>query len=394
MELKNRRYSLGSPTDCREVKFFENEEMPDVPANGARIKVCYAGVCITERDFMNAKQARVTAGAKDTSLFPGYEISGVIESLGVNIPKSSEWSLGDRVIVWPDEKMGPHGYSDFMCVENLNYLVKIPPSLDLTIAAILPCGAALAYSAINKARPVFEKCLNKMGYCNILIVGAGAVGLFLLKLGKYFYQIQRVGEKIRFIVADSSEERLLLAEKNGADGVVLWSESDFEECLVTRTEDVARNGVQIVFDFVTSQRTVGRSLKCLSNKGHLYISGVFGIDIALPVKLLAKKELAVEGVCRGSIDQLKELVNLLAEGKFGVPDYQVYPINDAANVLKELSLSHLEGRAILEVCDPDKETRRRPMLPSMDEEEEETVAIVLEKPPKPANRDENVWRGK
>jgi NADPH:quinone reductase-like Zn-dependent oxidoreductase len=54
-------------------------------------------------------------------------------------------------------------YAEFIIVPELQYLVKIPDSVSLSVAAMLPTGALLAMNTVFKAHEYVENILREQG---------------------------------------------------------------------------------------------------------------------------------------------------------------------------------------------------------------------------------------
>jgi len=150
-------------------------------------------------------------------------------------------------------------------VKSLDQLVKVPDSVPMHVAAMLPGGASLAFAALCQSSPIVRNFIdskfnryqfssvtvlkqfpalvltkilpcyltlkflstdpNNVGRCNIVIAGAGGLGLWLLKLAKFMFQDYVARNQLTVTVADGNEERFAVAERNGADNVVHWDEA-------------------------------------------------------------------------------------------------------------------------------------------------------------------------
>ncbi|KAK3575814.1 hypothetical protein CHS0354_024286 [Potamilus streckersoni] len=225
---------------------------PAVPKGGVVIQVQYAGVYYSEG------QLRKT-GLRPR--LPGFEVSGTIYSVCKSLP-NSKINLGDRVILYPDEEQNDERNTEFIPVGKVEHVIQLPQNVDLAVAAMLPGGALQAYSAVLKAKAHVEKLLEVKPCVNVLIVGAGGLGLWSIRLAQSL--MGRSNSTVRLFVADNSIDKLLTAQEHDCFDIIHWCEEEHEQSIIERTLEACRGGVDIVIDFVSSPRTMQRSLMVLN----------------------------------------------------------------------------------------------------------------------------------
>ncbi|KAI8781144.1 cinnamyl alcohol dehydrogenase 6 [Biomphalaria glabrata] len=308
--------------------------LPDTPSEGVVVKVAYAGACYVEGK---------NRSKRFIPQFPGNEVAGTIHDIGLNLPNCN-YTIGDKVIIFPDADKVNSGYAEYIPIEDTTKVIQIPNKVPLEVAAMLPGGALAAYAAVNSAKPHVEK-LRKVKSCvNVLVVGAGSLGLWTVKLAKYL--IGRECNNVRVFVADNSIDKLLTAQEHGCYDIIHWNEEDHEQYIIERTLDACRGGVDVIIDYIGSNRSMQRSLKVLNREGLILVSGNSTCETSISLNTLAAKQQSIVGIPQGNLNQLIELLNAIAEDQLEVPEYKVFPVEDANQVFEDLCENRLTGRAI------------------------------------------------
>jgi NADPH:quinone reductase len=180
-------------------------------------------------------------------LIPGGEGAGYIAALGEGV---SGFEVGDPV-AW----FGPLGSYSQKAVVSADLIVPVPSGMAMETAAALMVQGATAYCLSH-----FTYSL-KPGDTALVHAAAGGVGFLLTQMAK------RCGAKVFATV--STEEKAQLARQAGADEIIIYTQSSFDEEIIRRT-----NGgrVNVVYDGV-GRATFEQSLKCLKPLGLLALYG-------------------------------------------------------------------------------------------------------------------------
>jgi NADPH:quinone reductase len=178
---------------------------------------------------------------------PGQEAAGIIESVGEGV---TDVKPGDRVAY-----AGVLGAYAEYAVVNAARLVKIPGDLSFEKAAAAMLQGMTAHYLTYSTYPL------RKGETLLLHAAAGGVGLLLTQIAK------KIGATV--IGTVSTEEKAALAKDAGADHVIFYTRTDFEEEVKKIT---AGAGVDVVYDSV-GRTTFEKSLNCLKRRGMLVLFG-------------------------------------------------------------------------------------------------------------------------
>ncbi len=309
-----------------------DRDIPSFSSREALIKVHACGVCGTDLHIYEG----VMPWAK-LPLIPGHEFSGVVVDVGKYVDSVS---IGDVVVVDPNITCGlcrycrsakrnlcPNiesigvtrdgGFAEYV-VAPISQLYRVPSGLSLDEAAFTEPVACCLHGITRLSIKPGE---------DVLIVGAGPIGLVHLQLAK------RTGAG-RVIVAEVNDMRLKLAEKLGADLTVNPSEGGTVE---TVKGFLKGKGVEAAIDAAGGSTPLTLALSCLEPGGRLLVFGVASENDTWTIKPydIYKRELTIIGSFINPYE-MDSALNLLASGAIDVKPLisHVIKLEDLEKALK------------------------------------------------------------
>ncbi|UCD95894.1 MAG: zinc-binding dehydrogenase [Candidatus Bathyarchaeota archaeon] len=144
----------------------------------------------------------------------------------------------------------------------------------------------------------------------VVIIGAGPIGLLHLLLAK------RIGVE-KTIMCDIAEERLIFAEKLGADATVNSSMTEPIDAIRALTND---KGADVVVEAIGLPATWKQSLKMVSKGGTVLEFGGCppGSHIQVDAELLHYDEVTIMGTFHATPTHFKNALNLISSGTLNV----------------------------------------------------------------------------
>jgi NADPH2:quinone reductase len=264
-----------------------------------------------------------------TPFVPGMEVAGRVVAVG---PGVTQFKPGDRVAA-----LSTHGsYAEKVGADE-GSVMRLPDGLSCEDACALTCGYGTSQYALKQRaalRPDETLC----------VLGAsGATGIAAVQIGNLM--------GARVIAVASSDDKRAIARRAGADIVIGYD--NLKEQL---KEATGGRGVDVGFDPVGGEAFDGLA-RSMAWEGRLLVIGfASGAIPKFAVNLALVKGFSVVGVFWGAFtarqpeayrENMRELVGWRLAGKVEPVIEGIYPLAEAADVLKRVLGRGSAGKIIL-----------------------------------------------
>ena len=165
--------------------------------------------------------------------------------------------------------------------------------------------------------------------------GPAELGLAAVNLARALYDVGPV-------VADIDASKRQAALDAGASAAVDPADPDLRQRLLKET-----GGFSAAIDFVGAESTTGFGLALLRRGGRVYVVGLFGGAMEIPLATLPLRAVGVIGVAVGSLPELHELLALARDGRVKPMPIEVRPLDAAQQSLDDLRAGRVRGRVVL-----------------------------------------------
>jgi 2-desacetyl-2-hydroxyethyl bacteriochlorophyllide A dehydrogenase len=310
---------------------YKDVPEPELQSNEVLVKVMACGICGSDVHGLDG-----STGRRIPPMIMGHEASGVIIKTGSGVKL---WRSGDRVTFdstvyalddWftlegmynlsdNREVMGVStgiykrdgAFADYIVIPQ-HILYKIPENVTFEQAAMVEAVAVALHSINISGIKAGDKCV---------VVGAGMIGIFILKLLK-------ISGASKIIAIDINSKRVELAKKAGADHTYLSTDENLDEKIKAITN---YRGADISFEAVGKSDTVNIAIDILRKGGKAILVGNISPKVDFPLQKVVTRELKVMGSCaiRG---EYEVVLDLLETGKISVDDQisVVAPLSEGA----------------------------------------------------------------
>jgi D-arabinose 1-dehydrogenase-like Zn-dependent alcohol dehydrogenase len=191
------------------------------------------------------------------------------------------------------------------------------------------CSGVTAYAAMKK--------IGKLGpQDQVLVLGCGGVGMMGVQFARALF-----GKGP--LAADIVESHLEAARKAGASATYNPSKDGEAKRLMAETG----GGAYAVVDFVGSEKSFAFASQSVRRGGKVIIVGLFGGAMQMPLPMFPFRAIGIQGSMVGSLDDTKEMMELVRAGKVDPVPVTKRPLSAANDTLNDLREGRIVGRVVL-----------------------------------------------